>query len=100
MNTKKDFRFKCMDDCIHLKACRRVQLIAKNKGILIPRLCDEDCTAYQSRDAQTQYISIDEAISYARDGAQSIENGYSGYDVYCSFDLDGDTLGTIIDSIN
>lgn len=39
---------KFMDDCIHLRACRRCNLIAKQKGVPFARNCNEDCTAYQN----------------------------------------------------
>ena len=39
--------FECMDDCIHLKACRRVQIIGRTHRLLVPRYCTEDCTAYE-----------------------------------------------------
>lgn len=43
--------FDCMEDCIHLKACRRIQKIGRSKHLVVPRYCDEDCTAYQTGDA-------------------------------------------------
>lgn len=72
------------EDCIHLKACRRMALIAKKKGFLFGRGCDkETCTAYKNGD----YISIETAINYARGGVDSIKSGYGSYDVYCTSDL-------------
>ena len=38
-----------MEDCIHLRACRRLQKIFEGKfyGARVSRQCNEDCTAYQ-----------------------------------------------------
>jgi hypothetical protein len=45
----------------------------------------------------TLYVTVDEAIRYAREGAYSIKSGYDAYDVYCSCDLNGRTLAEIIE---
>jgi hypothetical protein len=87
--------YEYMNDCIHLKACRRLQAMEKHKT---PRYCTPKCSAYVSGDTGN-YITVDEAISYAREGASSIESGYSGSDVYCSMDLGGQTIGEIVDEI-
>lgn len=44
--------YDCMEDCIHLHACRRLQAIAKKRfsGLHIARNCTEDCSAYESFD--------------------------------------------------
>ena len=51
MFTKEDFdnvRTEILD-CVHLKACRRLQKIARNYYKQeIGRKCDEKCTAYQT----------------------------------------------------
>lgn len=39
--------FDCMEDCIHLKACRRLQAIGRKHRLMVPRYCTEDCTAYE-----------------------------------------------------
>ena len=38
-----------MEDCVHLKACRRLQKIFKGAfyGAHVARNCNEDCSAYQ-----------------------------------------------------
>ena len=41
--------FECMEDCIHLKACRRIQAIGRKHRLIVPRYCTEDCTAYESK---------------------------------------------------
>lgn len=93
--------FECMDDCIHLHACRRVQKIGKSLRLMVPRYCTEDCAAYLSANTLTGCMSIEEAVSYAQRGASSIENGYSAYDVYASQDLYycEKSLGDIIDKL-
>jgi hypothetical protein len=36
-----------MDDCVHLKACRRFSKMARNKGVKLSRGCGENCSAYE-----------------------------------------------------
>ena len=76
-----------MEDCIHLKACRRVQKLAREQGCRFARMCHENCSAYVSRDDETRYVTVKEAVGYAQDGADSIRSGYSEYDVYVTWDL-------------
>ncbi len=90
-------KFSYMEDCIHLHACRRVQAIGRKLRLMCPRYCDENCECYLSEDTATEYVSIHDAISYARDGIHSIQSGYDSYDVYCSADLNGVTLGEILE---
>lgn len=40
-------RYEYMDDCISLKACRRMQKIYNSKK---PRHCTEECSAYKNAD--------------------------------------------------
>lgn len=87
--------FDCKEDCIHLKACRRIQAIGRKHRLLVPRYCTDDCTAYVSG-KEGNYVSVGEAVSYARNGADSIRGGYDSYDVYCHCDLCGMTLGEIV----
>ena len=89
--------FDCMEDCIHLKACRRIQAIGRKHRLMVPRYCTEDCTAYVRGDSES-YITVEEALSYARSGADSIRSGYDSYDVYASCDLNGMTLAEIIEA--
>lgn len=42
------------------------------------------------------YVTVDEAVQYARDGADMIRNGYGIYDTYCTSDLHGKTLAELI----
>lgn len=57
-----------MEDCIHLRACRRLQKIAKGKGFTFARGCTADCTAYEG-----DYR--DEDKEYTRDDVQRAING-------------------------
>ena len=81
--------FSCMEDCIHLHACRRVQAIGKKHRLLVPRYCDENCDCFLSVDAQTNCVRLDDAISYAHLGTD------------CSFSLTSSTLciGEILEDI-
>lgn len=59
------------DDCIHLKACRRMCKYhnINNRG------CRKDyCTAYESKG---EYIKIDDAIEVSRNLLKDLEYGYS-----------------------
>jgi len=49
--------FDCMDDCIHLKACRRIQKIGRTHRLMVPRYCTEECSCYISRDEETEYMN-------------------------------------------
>ena len=94
--SRKNFDY--MEDCIHLKACRRLQKLFRGKfyGANVSRGCDKNCTAYISGDQEISYITIDKALNYARDGVSSIQSGYDSYDVYASCDLYGTTLNEIL----
>lgn len=84
--------FECMEDCIHLKACRRVQAIGRKHRLMVPRYCTEDCTAYVSGDTCC-YVSVGKAAHVARmqyDGPQN------EYDAYTETDFGGQTLGEIV----
>ena len=100
---KKDFYYNYMEDCIHLRACRRLQKIAEQyKGKRISRGCNNRCSAYTPtpvfEDDNNTYITVDEAISYARRGADSIGGGYDPYDIYCSEDLPGYSLAELVEN--
>ena len=63
-----------MSDCVHLKACRRLQVIAKNNGHPInARGCTKDCTAYESKN---DYYTKEEAETIMH-GA--FKDGYSRF---------------------
>lgn len=82
-------------DCIHLKACRRLSKIGnmRNRG------CNDTCTAYTPNSCDS-YVTVDEAVRYARNGVQRIQGGYDAYDVYCSCDLCGRTLKELVEEAN
>ena len=72
--------FECMNDCIHLKACRRVQAIGKKHGLLVPRYCTEDCTAYRSKDEIVEVATLEDvrnavnwAVNEIKDGMDWVE---------------------------
>lgn len=45
-----------MDDCLHLKACRRLQKIAKRRyGAYFGRACNKECTAYEKCSGERTY---------------------------------------------
>lgn len=89
-----------MSDCIHLKACRRLQKIARSKGCSFGRGCNENCSAYISKDAG-EYVTVQEAVDYAIDGVSGIRGGYNAYDVYARQDFKGRTrtIGEILDEM-
>ena len=64
--------FECMDDCIHLRACRRVQSIGKRLRLMVPRYCTEECSAYVGVD------DVMQAVRYAVEFA--FEEGLNGAD--------------------
>ena len=85
-----------MSDCIHLKACRRARLFAKNntsKWLCLG--CNERCSAYVSGDGN-RYITVEHAVREARYAFDSIRSGY-GNDCLIEDDLHGMTLQEIID---
>ncbi len=87
--------FDCMEDCIHLRACRRVQAIGRKLRLQVPRYCTEDCTAYISGDA-ISLLSAEDACAIARDQY----NGPSdAYDIYAPWDFPTSTLGEIVNEL-
>lgn len=83
------------DDCIHLKACRRMcKLDGWKKGY--SRGCSETCTAYRSANEESECVTEDEAIDYARWGVSSIQSGYDSRDVYVHGDMPKATIGQVI----
>lgn len=72
--------FECMSDCIHLKACRRVQAIGRKHRLLVPRYCTEDCTAYRSKDEIIEVATLEDvrdavewAVNEIKDGMDWVE---------------------------
>lgn len=88
-------RISYAEDCVHLKACRRLSKIARAEVGYFSRGCTEKCSAYYKDDG-TSYVSVEGAVEYAADGVSYIRSGYDTYDVYCPGDLDGMTLSEII----
>lgn len=73
--------FDYMCDCIHLKACRRVQKIGKAQGHSFGRHCTEECTAYMGKDEVAK--EIQNAINWA------FEQGKADMDYIQVKDIDG-----------
>lgn len=72
-----------MDDCVHLRACRRIQKMAKTRfcGMHIARKCSVECSCYETAqdicERTDNYYSISE-VQKAIDGAtQSALCGYT-----------------------
>lgn len=86
--------FECMEDCIHLKACRRVQAIGRKHRLLVPRYCTEECTAYKSANTGS-FISVDEAWRIA---VNQYDGGSDAYDVYAHCDFPSMTIGEILEA--
>ena len=86
---------KFMEDCIHLKACRRVQKIGRSRGHTFPRSCTEDCTAYVSGESG-YFLTANEA----KDAVCAVF-GYSDdvYDNLCESDFPTRSLGNIVDEL-
>lgn len=66
-------------NCIHLRACRRLCKIAKQYYKPINnRNCNEDCSAYEPDEPKYTYTQVVDVMHGAcRDGA----NGYDPYDL-------------------
>ena len=47
-------KYSYMEDCIHLRACRRLQKVGESKGHRFARKCDEECTAYETDKPMTR----------------------------------------------
>lgn len=66
-----------MDDCIHLKACRRLTKIAKrDTGRIITRGCNAQCTAYMTNDDY-----VEEAALVCERLVADAKSGYSEDDL-------------------
>ena len=91
--------FDVMEDCIHLKACRRVQAIGRKHRLMVPRYCTEDCTAYLSGNTGS-FLSQEEAAITARQQYDYYGGGYDPFDVFCGCDFPGKTLSEIIEEVS
>ena len=85
--------FDYMEDCIHLKACRRVQKIGKSKGHTFGRNCNAECSAYLSAN-DGEYLIPYEACDIAR---RQYDGNRDTGDVYCPWDFPTKTLGEILE---
>ena len=79
------------EDCIHLHACRRMQLVAKSKGFTYSRGCDkETCTAYVPG-GDEKYVGAEEAN-------RRIRRAYAYNELRCFRD-EAKTLNEIIEHL-
>ena len=85
--------FECMDDCIHLKACRRVQAIGRKHRLLVPRYCTEDCSAYESGSRIIKVATLNEVRESVNWAVDEIKDGMDWVNVN---DIKGHTLFSII----
>lgn len=74
------------DDCIHLKACRRLCRLAEAQtGEILTRGCNERCTAYQTEHAfindSEQAFTSAEVRTCIRGAMRDAREGYSAEDV-------------------
>lgn len=83
-------KYDCMEDCIHIHACRLLVKRYRDAGRRhVPRFCNDECLCYQT--AEKVYVcEVENAVDVARSGAESIRGGYDEYDVYCSWDFGGE----------
>ena len=76
--------YDCMEDCIHLHACRLLAKRYRNAGSkFVARFCNDECPAYQ-RMREVCVVSADDACYTARhqyDGPQD------PCDAYCAWDF-------------
>lgn len=86
--------FECMEDCIHLKACRRIQAIGRKHRLMVPRYCDKDCTAYQSGN-DGGYLTVEQAWEIA---VSQYDGKHDPYDVYAHSDFPSMTIKEILDA--
>lgn len=88
-------------DCIHLKACRRMRLIAKSEGVNISMHCCEMCTALE-RIAVTdeEVVDLFEAVQWAWDNAKKIRDGLDEKVVYRPEDLNSHLAKRLIPGVN
>ena len=84
-----------MQDCIHLKACRRLQKIGRGKGHSFSRDCDENCSAYISGDSEP-FCTVDAACHVAW---SQYDGSHDCRDVYAHCDFPTETLGEIIERL-
>lgn len=72
-----------MDDCIHLKACRRLQKVARVENkTFVARHCDERCSAYETEDGfidncNERYYTYSEVITCIHGAVKDAQSGYT-----------------------
>ena len=89
------YLFDYMEDCIHLKACRRLQKIGRSKGHTFGRNCTTDCSAYLSA-SDGAFLTPSEACEVAR---IQYDGNSDTHDIYCSWDFPSQTIGEILEEL-
>lgn len=89
------YLFDYMEDCIHLKACRRLQKIGRSKGHAFGRNCTADCSAYLSA-SDGAFLTPSEACEVAR---LQYDGNRDTHDIYCSWDFPSQTIGEILEEL-
>ena len=83
----EEMNYSCMDDCIHLRACRRIMKIAKSKGYVFSRSCNNECTAYESESdyqSRLELYSYDDVMKAINGACEDGQNGYYPGDLLVS----------------
>lgn len=72
-----------MEDCIHLKACRRLckKVRAKYFGMQIARGCNSECSAYESR---SDYYTYEQVKAVMHGACNDGRNGFDAGDCLVS----------------
>lgn len=86
--------FECMNDCIHLQACRRVQAIGRKHRLLVPRYCTEECTAYRSKDELIEVATIQDVRQAVEWAVDRVKDGSDWVNVKS---IKGHTIEDILD---
>lgn len=88
-----------MEDCIHLKACRRMSKLLTSKGVHVNRGCNEECTAYINYDHFDEaVVTVGDALEYGRHVMGALQYGTSPDDM-CLYESDVEgqtTIGEIL----
>ena len=86
--------FECMNDCIHLQACRRVQAIGRKYRLNVPRYCTQDCTAYRSSEEVINVATIDDVQKAVDWAVDEIKDGQDYVNVKS---VRGHTIGELLE---
>lgn len=74
------------EDCIHLKACRRLQKICRTKyDIKVGRSCNKDCSAYEACTLEQVY-KVDDASRHIWRLLEEVAR-HDPYDIFATWDI-------------